>query len=229
MRLAWLFDVDGTLLLTGGAAKEAFERAVRDVLGRVDDLSDIAFAGRIEPQILGDILAKHRIALKDGLVERFWDAVVAHMTQVLHPGRGRLLPGVIELLDAVAQEPDWAATLLTGNMTRMAALKLRHFGLEQRFSMGAFGEEAGTRDELARLAVSRVRDRFGLPAHRCIVIGDTLHDIDCARAAGARAVAVATGPSSRASLASRRPDLVLDDLTDQATLIDWARAVAQEE
>ena len=108
----------------------------------------------------------------------------------------------------------------------MAALKLRHFGIEQRFAMGAFGEEATTRDDLARLAVRRIAERYALPPSRCIVIGDTPHDIACARAAGARAVAVATGFSTRAELESFAPDRVLDDLTQPGALLEWARRIA---
>ena len=225
-RLAWLFDIDGTLLLTGGAAREAFVRAVRDCLGRSDDLDDIAFAGRIDPQILGDILAKHGVEPEHGLVERIWDSIVAHMREMLHPGRGALLPGVPALLDAIAGEPTWVSTLLTGNATRMASLKLRHFGIDERFTMGAFGEEARTRDDLARLAVRRIGERYGIPPGRCIVLGDTPNDIKCARAAGARVVAVATGFSTRAELEAHAPDRVIDDLTRPRELLDWARAIA---
>ena len=229
VRLAWLFDIDGTLLLTGGAAREAFVRAVRDCLGREDDLEDIAFAGRIDPQILGDIFAKHGIEPEPGLVERIWESIVAHMRDVLQPGRGALLPGIPALLDAVASDTAWVATLLTGNTTRMAALKLRHFGIEQRFAMGAFGEEARTRDDLACLAVRRIGERFGLPPSRCVVIGDTPNDIACARAAGARVVAVATGFSTRAELEAHGPDRTFDDLTQPGALFDWAREIAKRD
>jgi len=221
-----LFDVDGTLLHTEGAAREAFVLAVRDVLGRNDDLSDIAFAGRIEPQILGDIFAKHGIAPGDGVEPRFWDAVMAHMRVVLRPGRGWLLDGVREALDAIGREADWVTTVLTGNMTRMADIKLRHFGIATRFAMGAFGEEAESRDALARLAVARIRERYGVPPERCIVVGDTPHDVRCARAAGARAVAVATGGTPREELGAHAPDLLLDDLRGWPRLLEWARGVA---
>jgi len=225
LRLAWLFDVDGTLLLTDGAAKQAFVHAVRELLGREDPLDDIAFAGRVDTRILGDILAKHGAEPTHGLVQRFWDSLVVHMRAVLHPGRGRLMPGVPALLDAIAAEPAWGMALLTGNFTRMAELKLRHFGLDGRFAFGAFGEEAENRDALACLAVQRVAERWRLPPERCIVVGDTVHDIACARAAGAHAVAVATGWTSRADLEAHGPDLALDDLTGTAALLDWARAI----
>lgn len=225
-RLAWLFDVDGTILRTQGAAREAFALAVGDVLGRPDDLEDIAFAGRIEPQILADILAKHGIEPVDGLVLRFWEAVLERMREVFRPGRGILLAGVTRLLDAIDREPGWVPTLLTGNMSRMARIKLDYFGITPRFTMGAFGEEARSRDELACLAVERIRERYGIPASRCIVVGDTVHDIKCARAANAKVVAVATGPANLTELEGGNPDLALADLTGVDELIAWARQVA---
>ena len=227
MRLAWLFDVDGTLILTEGAARESFVHAVRACLGIEDDLRDIAFAGRTEPLILADILSKHRRRFQDGDEARFWDAVFDQMRHRLGPGRGRLLPGVPELLDALEREPEWVAGLLTGNMTQMAQIKLRRFGLTRRFAFGAFGEEATDRNALARVAVERVERRFGIPPERCVVIGDTEHDIECARAAGARVVAVATGSRGRQELESFGPDLMLEDLSDTERLLVWARGVAR--
>ncbi len=224
-RLAWLFDVDGTLLTTHGAARRAFVSAVRDALGRDDDLRDIAFAGRTDPLILGDILRKHAVERAPEVEARFWDSVMAHMREEMTPGQGALLAGVLALLDRIDQEPGWVATLLTGNMRRMAALKLEHFGITERFALGAFGDEAPDRDALAVLAVGRVAAHFGLPASRCIVIGDTPYDVQCARAAGAHAVAVATGVFPREPLEAARPDLVLDDLADTEGVMRWGRDV----
>ena len=228
-RLVWLFDVDGTLLLTDGAAREAFSFAVRQRLGVEDDLRGIAFAGRTDPVILAEILNKHGRDLPDGEAPRFWAAAYARMEALLTPGRGRLLPGVPELLAAVDQEPAWVPALLTGNTTGMARIKLGHFGIAGRFAYGAFGEEAEDRNALARVAVARAQERYGVPPGRCIVIGDTEHDIACARAAGARVVAVATGMCERAVLASHAPDLLLDDLSDAAPCLAFARAVAAGE
>jgi phosphoglycolate phosphatase-like HAD superfamily hydrolase len=227
-RLAWLFDVDGTLLLTEGAAREAFARTVREVLGIEDDLRDIAFAGRTEPLILGDILAAHGRALAIDDEARFWNVVFDHMRRLLGPNRGRLLPGVLPLLDAIAREPAWILGLLTGNMTEMAAIKLQRFGLAGRFAFGAYGEMAPDRNALACLAVERVTREFGLSPERCIVVGDTEHDIACARAAGAHVVAVATGSRQRAELEKLAPDLVLEDLSDAGALLEWAREIERE-
>ena len=145
-RLVWLFDVDGTLLLTDGAAREAFAFAVRERLGVEDDLRDIAFAGRTDPLILGDILAKHGRGLPDGEATRFWQSAYGRMASLLTPGRGRLLPGVPELLSAVEEEPSWVPALLTGNTAGMARIKLDHFGITGRFAFGAFGDEAEDRN-----------------------------------------------------------------------------------
>jgi len=225
-RLAWLFDVDGTLLLTEGAAREAFTLAVRDRLGVEDDLRDIPFSGRIEPLIFRDILRKHGRTFDHAEEASFWDSVFSHMRQVLRPGRGRMMPGIPALLDLLAAEPGWVMGLLTGNMTQMARIKLGHFGLMDRFAFGAFGEMASDRDALARALVRRVAREHGVPARRCVVVGDTEHDVTCARAAGARVVAVATGTASQAELAACGPDLLLDDLADPEPVLLWARAVA---
>ena len=222
-RLAWLFDVDGTLLTTEGAAREAFALAVRQSLGVDDALDDIAFAGRTEPLILKDILAKHGVRFADGEEARFWDRVFEAMRGAFRPPRGRLLPGVEALLDEIGAERDWVTGLLTGNMTEMARIKLDRFGIRERFAFGAFGEEAPDRNALARVAVERVGRRYGLPPSHCVVVGDTEHDIACARAAGALVVAVATGVRSRAELEAHEPDLLLRDLANHEALIAWAR------
>lgn len=227
-RLAWIFDVDGTLLLTEGASRQAFALAVRDRLGVEDDLHTIAFAGRTEPLILADILTRHRVVFDLEDEARFWDRVFTRMREELHPGRGRVLAGVRALLDALAQEPAWAVGLLTGNMTQMADIKLGHYRLRDRFAFGAFGEMAADRNALARDLAARLARDHAIPPERCVVVGDTEHDIACARAAGMRAIAVATGSQGREALAGHAPDLLLDDLSDTTGLLDWARGIERD-
>ena len=168
-RLVWLFDVDGTLLLTDGAAREAFSFAVRERLGVEDDLRDVAFAGRTDPVILADILKKHGRSLPDGEAPRLWATACGRMEALLTPGRARLLPGVPELLAAVDGEPSWVPALLTGNTTGMARIKLDHLGIGGRFAFGAFGEEADDRNALACVAVARAKERYGVQIGRAHV------------------------------------------------------------
>jgi phosphoglycolate phosphatase len=224
-RLVWLFDVDGTLITTDGAARQAFSAALRDCLGIEDDLGELGFAGRTDLFTLGEVLRKHRRAVVDGELARFWSATCRAMEPLLIPGRGRVMKGVPELLSAIGDQPDWVTALLTGNSSEMAALKLRHFGLDGHFDFGAFGEEARDRDALAGIAVARAAARCGVPPRRCVVVGDTEHDVACARAAGAHAVAVASGQRTRAELAACAPDLLLDDLSVPALILDWARGL----
>jgi phosphoglycolate phosphatase-like HAD superfamily hydrolase len=222
--LVWLFDVDGTLLLTQGAGRDALSLALRDQFGVEDDLTGIPFAGRTDTLILADVLRRHGLDFHDGDRERFWDRVTAHMRALMDPPRGGLLPGVRSLLDTIGAEPGWVRALLTGNVGEMARIKLEAFGVYDAFAWGAFGDEAPDRNELAKLAVRRAAERHGVTPERCIVVGDTEHDIACARAAGARVVAVATGSQSMQVLAAHRPDLLLGNLDDAPALVEWGRA-----
>jgi phosphoglycolate phosphatase len=219
--LVWLFDIDGTLIVTDGAAREAFSDALLELTGIDDDLSRVRFGGNTDPRILQQLLDLHGLTWDEATRERFWHSTYGRMAALLAPGRGRVLPGVRELLGRLDDEPGWIPALLTGNGAEMARIKLEHFGLAGRFRFGAFGDEASDRNALARIAVTR----SGVDARRCLVLGDTEHDIGCARAAGAWAVAVATGMRTREDLAARGPDLLLDDLADPAPLLEFARAL----
>ena len=227
IRLVWLFDVDGTLIRTFGS-REAFRAATRLLTGVDDTLEGVSFAGRTDPLILADIMERHGRRLSPIETERFWQVARAEMERVLNEGQGLILPGVLPLLEAIAGEPSWVPALLTGNTAQMARLKLGHFGLADSFVFGAFGDEAPDRDALACRAVAEVGERWGVPPERCVVVGDTELDIRCARAAGAKVVAVTTGTRTRADLAARNPDLLLDDLSDPRPLLDWARALAAD-
>ena len=221
--LVWLFDVDGTLLLTQGAGRDALSHAIRDQFGVEDDLTSIPFAGRTDTLILSDVLRRHGLEFRDGERERFWGRVTAHMRTLMDPPRGGLLPGVRSLLDTIGAEPGWVRALLTGNVAEMARIKLEAFGVHDAFAWGAFGDEAPDRNELAKLAVRRAAERHGVPPERCVVVGDTEHDIACARAAGARVVAVATGSQSSQVLAACGPDLLVENLIDGSVVLEWAR------
>jgi phosphoglycolate phosphatase-like HAD superfamily hydrolase len=228
-RLVWLFDIDGTLITTDGAARESFAAAAKACWGIDDALHDIPFAGRTDPGIVTDIAVKHGVAVDDQALRRFWVVVLREMEERLRPGRGRVLPGVEALLDAIAVRPDWVRALLTGNSGEMARIKLGHFRLDQRFVFGAFGDEAQDRNALARVAVARAHESHGVPPERCIVVGDTELDVACARAAGARIVAVATGIRSFDELAALGPDRVVASLAPIEPILEWAATIAAQD
>jgi phosphoglycolate phosphatase-like HAD superfamily hydrolase len=222
--LVWLFDVDGTLLLTDGAGRKALVAALAECYGIDDDLEGIPLSGRTDTVIVADALARNGLAFEPGPPrERLWASVNAHLRRLMDPPRGGLLPGVDALTARVAREPQWASGLLTGNERGTARIKLEAFGIFDRFAFGAFGDEAHDRDALAVLAVARASERYGVPPGRCVVVGDTELDIACARAAGARAVAVATGGRSREELAAHAPDQLHLNLTDHQPFLAWAR------
>ncbi|TMQ72744.1 MAG: HAD family hydrolase [Candidatus Eisenbacteria bacterium] len=226
MRLVWLFDVDGTLIRSYGTAREAFSEAARHVLGVDDPLHDLPFGGGLDPLILESVVARHGRTLTPEEMARFWEIVQARTAAGLGAGRGLVLPGVRELLRAIADEPAWVSGLLTGNGRDMARLKLGHFGLMDAFAFGSFGDEAPDRDALACLAVERARGLWQVPPEHCVVVGDTEKDVRCARAAGARSIAVTTGTRTREDLLPTSPDLLLEDLSDTQAVMRWARAIA---
>lgn len=221
-----LFDIDGTLVLTGGAGKRAMDRAFDDEFGVADAFADVSMAGRTDRWLVEQALARHGIPATPGRLAAFRDRYLALLAaSVGDPGAGRrgVMPGVPALLDALAGRPDTHLALLTGNYADGARIKLTHFGLWDRFGWGAFGDDHAERDALAVAALADARAR-GVPladAAHAVVVGDTPFDVACARAAGARVVAVATGGHSVEELRACAPDLVVDDLSDVDTIVGF--------
>ena len=215
-----LFDIDGTLLATGGAGIRALELAARETFGD-GDLSVVEIAGRTDSGITRQLLAHHGHAVTPESVATFLDRYVVHLTRLLPLTDGRLLPGIVALLDALKGRPDCVLALLTGNLARGAELKLAHYGVWHYFEFGAYADDHHDRNELGPFAIARALERHGIdfPPERIYVLGDTPHDIACARAIGARAVAIATGGHTRAELAAHAPDLLFDDLSDIAAVL----------
>ncbi|MBA3298101.1 MAG: haloacid dehalogenase-like hydrolase [Acidobacteria bacterium] len=225
MRKLVLFDIDGTLVLTGGAGLRAMNRALEEVLGHPDGLDGIQLAGRTDWAILADAVGKVGRALDDPLLAALRDGYVRNLAaEIDRPGRGvkAVMPGIRDLLDALAARDDVFVALLTGNFEAGARIKLEHFDLWRYFSCGAFGGDAADRNALVPFAVARAR-ACGLPdiaPSHVIVVGDTPHDVACAKAAGAVPVAVATGGYSVDQLRESGADIVFNDLGDTAAFLD---------
>jgi phosphoglycolate phosphatase-like HAD superfamily hydrolase len=213
-----LFDIDGTLVLTGGAGSRGMTRAFADVFGVADAFAGITMPGRTDPLIVAD--AVERCGLTADLSAlgcfraRYCECLVEELQ---HDGpRKGVLPGVRRLLDALGARPDGFPALLTGNYRAAARIKLEYFDLWRYFACGAFGEDAVDRNGLVEVAVARAA-ACGAPrvsAHDVLIVGDTPLDVACAHAAGACAVAVASGGCDAATLAASGAEVVFEDLTD---------------
>jgi phosphoglycolate phosphatase len=209
-----LFDVDGTLILSGGAGIRAMNLAFAELFGVESGLADVEVAGRIDTAILRAALAKHDIACDSfpDVVEEFRDVYCRHLAQTLVESKdGRALPGVRELLVALRATPDVRLSLATGNFRRGAELKLSYYGLWQYFDGGVFGEDSEDRARLIAVAKHNLLPDEGGTVY---VVGDTVHDIEAARANDAIAVAVASGFTSEEALRAAGPDFLFPDLAD---------------
>ena len=213
-----MFDIDGTLVLTGGAGARAMARAFEEVFGVPNGLAGIAMAGRTDAWIVRQAAATHQVPCDAAWLARFREAYLARLAAEVHePGpRKGIMPGVRSLLDALAGRDDAFLALLTGNFERGARVKLEYFDLWRYFSCGAYGDETLERNALLSLAVARVKASGGpaVRASEVVVVGDTPLDVAVAQAGGARSVVVATGGYDAATLAAAGADVVLDDFSD---------------
>ena len=214
-----LFDVDNTLLWSGGAGGKAMGLAFRDLLGIEDGFKRVEFSGRTDRYILATALRQHGI---DGDIDehqvRFLERYYTHLPETLREREGKLMPGFPALLDDLSGRPDIRLGLATGNFSRAAQMKLAHYGIDGYFSGGGYGEESEERAVIVRRAIERLGE--GLPGAEAVVIGDTPHDISSAKANGAFAVGVATGGHSVEQLKKSGADFVFQDFSD------WRSAVA---
>lgn len=214
-----LWDIDGTLLHSTGAGMKALNRALGDVFGITGSFAGIEFAGRTDKLIIRQIFARFGLEYSPENVARYVEGYVAALPQSLAANNARVLPGIAEILGQAAGHPEIAQGLLTGNLRRGAQIKLGFHGLWDYFPVGAFADDSEVRDELGPHALRRASAHWGVsfPLERVWIVGDTPHDVACARAFGARALAVATGSSAAADLATHGPDAVLESLADTAS------------
>jgi phosphoglycolate phosphatase len=218
-----LFDVDGTLLLSGGAGARALTCAFEEIFGVADAFRHARIAGRTDYWVLAEALATHNVDPLPQDLLRFSDVYVKHLRREIEkPGpRKGLMPGVLQLLDALAERPNVRLSLLTGNFRQGARVKLEYFDLWRYFRGGAFGDDVADRNLLLPLAVQEAIENGAreLEPADVVVIGDTPLDIACAASGQARSVAVATGDYDQAALRAAGADVVFDDLTDTAAVI----------
>lgn len=214
-----LFDIDGTLLTSGGAAGPPFRRALESVFGTSGPAEGYSFAGRTDPQIARELLELAGVPADEteARLEQVWELYLQDLPQALATAQITVLPGVPELLDGLEVDPTGILGLLTGNVREGARLKLEAAGIGfDRFAVGAFGSDHGHRPELPAVAIRRAEERFGhrFSGKSVVIIGDTPHDIACGEHLGVRTIAVATGSYDAESLHACRPDYLFDSLAD---------------
>ena len=222
MKALLLFDIDGTLIWSGGAGERALRRALTEALRIDDDLDHIEICGRTDRAISRQILDLFDPPSTGEKIDRFLDVYLRHLEALLPATQGRILPGIPELLARLRHIDGVGVGLLTGNIRRGAELKLSHYGIWDHFPFGAFSDDSEDRNELGPFALARAARHAGRdcapPPERVYVIGDTPHDIACGKVVNARTVAVATGRFSTAQLRPHNPDYLLEDFSDWQ---DW--------
>lgn len=220
-----LFDIDGTLIWTGGAGSRAMARAFHLWSGIDNGLDGVAIPGRTDTIILADVLARHGLVADEAGLADLLSTYFSCLSRELGclPATTAPLPGVVGLLEALRARPEVTVALLTGNHSRGARLKLERFGLCHYFASGAFGEDAADRNELVPIAVARAcaQGTPDLAPHEVVVVGDTPLDVACGRANGARTLAVATGGFDMLALEGAGADLVVRDLSDTQAVLRW--------
>ncbi len=212
-----LFDIDGTLIQSGGAGEKAFNRAAELEFGVVNGTARLHFAGRTDPSIVRDFFTQHALPTTPRNFQRFFDTYVFVLDHLLRELDGRVLPGVPEMLAELKARPQPPLVgLLTGNIRLGAQIKLNHYALWDHFRLGGFGDDHEDRNQIAAIARQRGSQlvRQDLRGDEILVIGDTPRDTECGRAIGARVLAVATGKYSVNQLRQDRPDLTVPTLAD---------------
>jgi phosphoglycolate phosphatase-like HAD superfamily hydrolase len=215
--MLYLFDIDGTLLLSGGAGSRALDRVFLARYGIETAMAEVDLGGKTDPWILTDVISR-RLGRPPhaGELDEVLAAYLPLLQEELQHSKFRLMPWVDEALDWLDEQRGVHLGLATGNVRIGARAKLERAGLWWRFAFGGFGCDSPERPVLVQRAIERGHDRAGA---RCadrevVVIGDTVHDISAARANGVRVIAVATGSVDRATLAAAEPDAVFDTLEE---------------
>ncbi len=223
-----LFDIDGTLLHSGGAGQAGIERALELAFGVTAPTDGIPTAGRTDRAIGQDLIRFHGLSESDSAHARLQEAYLQVLPSELASRTGGVYPGVRELLSRLSSRNDVRMGLLTGNYREAAWLKLRHYDLAEHFAFGGYGDEHADRDDVARQALAMAAEQHAphaIDSKKLWVIGDTPADVRCGRAIGARVIAVATGVYSADELAKSEPDHLFGDFGDVESVLSLWPAV----
>lgn len=229
-RLPWLhmlilFDIDGTILLTQGAGVAAMLDAGRELFGQHFTMDGIEFSGRLDTLIWRDLAKLNNVPDHDEHHDRFRQTYGRLLKARLERNpTATLLPGVKELVHQLREIEHVTLGLLTGNYPETGRLKIVAAGLDpELFEVAAWGCEGACRRDLTPVAINRHREKTGrrISSQQVTIIGDTPHDVDCAKAHGCRAIGVATGAFSVEELAEAGADLALPNLSRTEAILAW--------
>jgi len=212
-----LFDVDGTLIRTGGAGIKAFEQTFATEFNLGNGVERLSFAGRTDVSLVREFFRLHSVAATPENFERFFDSYLFWLDHFMDKLGGSTLPGVEPLIRELQTLPNAPLLgLLTGNVQLGAEIKLRHYRLWENFEFGAFGNDHENRNQLALIARQRGARRLesDLAGEQILVIGDTTLDIACAKAIDAKILAVATGGHSLEQLRGHQPTWAVESLCE---------------
>ena len=220
MRLV-LFDIDGTLLLSGGAGTRSLYRAFQIRYGIEPDWTAIRFDGKTDPLIIQEIVSKYGVDDDPG--QEFYDIYLSILPDEVRRSPGfQVLAGARELVIQLSADPGFLTGLATGNVETGARLKLERAGLSSYFPFGGYGSDSGDRTELIRTAIRRGSELAApLAVDEVFVIGDTPRDVQHGRAAGAITIAVATGNYGLDELRGCGPDLAVAGLQPMGPILDF--------
>ncbi len=210
-----LFDIDGTLIRTGGAGVKAFAKVFETEFKAVDGFEKLKFAGRTDTGLVREFFGYHNIPATTENFSRFFERYVFWLDHILMQNETSVCAGVwdfIRELQSLTRPP--LIGLLTGNIRLGAEIKLRHAKLWDLFVTGGFADDSEERDKIAEIAKERGSRllKENLRGEQVLVIGDTPLDIRCARAIGAKVLAVATGTVPIEELKAHKPDWAVRDL-----------------
>jgi phosphoglycolate phosphatase len=212
-----LFDIDGTLLWPRGAGRACSREAMLEVFGTCGRVESHDFGGKTDWFTLTELLRDEGYNADDvaRAIPAYEQAMERHMQRIIGDFPVEACPGALELVETLRRR-DMGLGLVTGNVSTTAPIKLRAAGFDPAwFPIGAYGSESADRNHLPAKALGRAIKHYSrsIVPEQVMVIGDTVADIECARAVGAVAVAVLTGFGLPEDLVAASPDYLLKDLT----------------
>ena len=226
LNLVLLFDIDGTLIKTGGAGKYAMEDTFTELYNVPKGMKTISFAGSTDLGIYDMALKLHDLTIQASEHEsifrkKYLERLALYIKS--KPRGQKILPGVVEFLDFLQARDDVFISLVTGNYKEGARIKLEHFNLHHYFTEGAFGCDFADRNLLPPLALERITNMgYQLPPkERIWIIGDTVRDIECARHSGLPSLITFTGFNTRREILKQKPELTLETLEEFPRFLEF--------